>query len=222
MTGVFCVIPARSGSTRIAHKNIAELGGQTLLERAISTAIEAFGQVWVSTDDEAYAELARSAGALVPGLRPSELAGDDDPVEPALRHAVVAWGGDAEVVVLLQATTPFTTPDDCRRVASALRDQPSARSAVTVVRAPATTAFALRTGDDGAARFLLPELASSRTQDLPPLWLITGGAYAIRRSDLLEGATMVSEPIATVEVPADRALDIDEPADLEQARARLR
>lgn len=221
MNGVFCVIPARSGSTRIEHKNLAELGGTSLLERAVSTALEAFGEVFVSTDVEHYAAVARHAGATVPVLRPADLATDDAPVELALRHAIEVSGSDADVVVLVQPTTPFTTAADCRATVAALRSAPHAGCAVTAVRAPATTAFALVGQDDGTAAFLAPELSERRTQDLPPLWLITGGVYATWTKGLRAGGPVVTEPVVPVEVPADRAIDIDEPGDLERARALL-
>lgn len=221
MTGVFCVIPARSGSTRIQHKNLAELGGTTLLERAIRTALAAFGEVFVSTDDERYAELARQAGASVPSLRPADLASEHAAVEPALRHAVQVSGTNADVLVLLQPTTPFTTVEDCHQAVAALRTAPGAGCAVTAVRAPVATAFALVGREDGTAGFLAPCLADTRTQDLPAMWLITGGVYATWTTSLMKGGAVVAEPIVPVEVPAERAVDIDEPADLEWARALL-
>ena len=53
------VIPVRSGSKRIADKNLAEVGGRPLLTRAVHTALAAFGTVVVSTDSERYAAVAR-------------------------------------------------------------------------------------------------------------------------------------------------------------------
>ena len=64
---VACVIPAWAGSKRIADKNLAEVGGRSLLAAgAASTALAAFDDVVVSTDSERYAAVARDAGARVP------------------------------------------------------------------------------------------------------------------------------------------------------------
>src|SRR4029453_18800821 len=79
----FCValIPARAGSKRVADKNIRVLGGHPLLAYTVAAARSAgtFARVLVSTDSEAYAEIARHYGADVPFLRPAELAGDLSP-----------------------------------------------------------------------------------------------------------------------------------------------
>ena len=37
---LYILIPARSGSTRIKNKNLKQVGGVTLLERKINTAIK--------------------------------------------------------------------------------------------------------------------------------------------------------------------------------------
>ncbi|MDP9100547.1 MAG: acylneuraminate cytidylyltransferase family protein [Actinomycetota bacterium] len=216
----FCVIPARAGSSRIPDKNLALVGGQTLLERAIHTGLAAFGTVFVSTDDERYAALARAAGARVPALRSRELATDDSPVELALQAAYSAWADPlTEVVVVLQATSPFTTTAECLAAVTALRAHPAAGCAATVVRAPPTSAFLLTSNPDGLATFLRPDYAARRSQDLPPAWLLTGGVFAIRPVDLLAGHPVAKEPIVPVEVPAERGVDIDGPDDLARARA---
>ena len=218
MGSTFCLVPARSGSTRIPDKNLAVVGGRSLLERAVATGLEAFGEVFVSTDDEAYAETARRAGATVPALRPGHLATAESPVELAAVHAVTSWGSGQDVVALLQPTSPFTTPEQCRGVVDALRARPDAGSAVTVVEAPATTAFTLRQESDGLATFLVPDLAHTRTQDLPALCVPSGGVFAVRTEALLAGATFVTTPVVPVLVPASHAVDIDEQDDLDRAR----
>lgn len=216
----FCVIPARAGSSRIPDKNLALVGGRTLLERAVGTAIEAFGTAFVSTDDERYAAVARAAGAHVPQLRPPELATDESPVELALRAAYAAWADPGtQIVVVVQATSPFTTAADCLATVAALQEHPAAGCAATVVRAQPTASFLLTEGPDGLATFLRPELAARRSQDLPSAWFLTGGVFALRSADLMAGRLVVSEPIVPVEVPAERAVDIDGHGDLARARA---
>ena len=61
------LIPARSGSTRIPHKNVRYLGDHPLLAYTITAAIKSgiFKDVIVSTDSERYAQIARHYGALI-------------------------------------------------------------------------------------------------------------------------------------------------------------
>src|SRR5829696_10409535 len=61
------IIPARGGSQGLPGKNVARVGGVPLVTRAVHAALAAtrIGRVVVTTDDEAIADAARSAGAEV-------------------------------------------------------------------------------------------------------------------------------------------------------------
>lgn len=213
---VAAIVPVRAGSRRITDKNLAEVGGRTLLARAVTTAIEAFGAVVVSTDSERYADVARAAGAAVPALRPALLATDSTPMDAVVAHAL-EWRPTAEIAVVVQATSPFTTADDLRAVVAALTTAPAAATALLARALPRAVAFALADGDGGAVP-LAPELYDRRSQDLPALWLPTGGAFAAAAARLRAGGPLQLAPFAIVEVPEARALDIDDPADLARAR----
>ena len=62
---IVALIPARSGSKRIAHKNVRLLNGRPLLAYAIAAARASgiFSEVYVSTDSEEYADIAGAYGA---------------------------------------------------------------------------------------------------------------------------------------------------------------
>jgi spore coat polysaccharide biosynthesis predicted glycosyltransferase SpsG/CMP-N-acetylneuraminic acid synthetase len=109
---VLAVIPARGGSDRFPYLNIKRLGDRPLLAHTVTAAKECarIDRVIVSTDDPRVAEVARLNGAEVPFLRPKELARDIPSLKPVVRHAVLAMeerGETVDLVVVLQATTPF-------------------------------------------------------------------------------------------------------------------
>ncbi len=66
------------------------LAGIPLVEHSLRLAAMCpeIDRTIVSTDSQEIAEVARAAGADVPFLRPSELAGDETPMLPVLRHAL--------------------------------------------------------------------------------------------------------------------------------------
>ena len=70
---------ARGGSKSIPRKNLALLGGKTLLHHAIEIALASkwIQRVVVSTDDQEIAESAIKCGAEVPFIRPNDLAEDN-------------------------------------------------------------------------------------------------------------------------------------------------
>lgn len=212
-----CIIPARAGSKRLSDKNLQTVGGLPLLQRAINTARSACGSVYVSTDSPVYADLARGWGANVPSLRPAELAGDDTPTDVVVAHALASWAPEAELVAVVQATTPFTTPETIQRALRRAGEEPRPETVVSAVPAASTTAFVLREAD-GLAWFAIPDLSSSRTQDLPTLAIPDGGVYVAPAGRVRSGGPLVMEPLAWVLVDPSRSVDIDDRDDLERAR----
>lgn len=114
------LIPARSGSKRVADKNIRPLAGHPLMAYSIAAARASgvFAAVLVSTDSEGYAEIARHYGAEVPFLRPPEIAGatspDIDWVEFTLGRLRDA-GRHFDCFSILRPTSPFRKADTIRR-----------------------------------------------------------------------------------------------------------
>jgi len=73
-----CLIPARGGSKGVKNKNIYPVHDVPLIAYTIKSALDCpeIRHVYVSTDSEQIASIAKSYGALVPFLRPSHLAAD--------------------------------------------------------------------------------------------------------------------------------------------------
>jgi N-acylneuraminate cytidylyltransferase len=117
---VVALIPARSGSKRVANKNIRPLAGHPLIAYSISAAVQSgvFAAVVVSTDSERYAQIARHYGAEVPFLRPAEFSGDTSPdiewVEYTLKR-LAAEGRVFDCFSILRPTSPFRLPETIGR-----------------------------------------------------------------------------------------------------------
>jgi CMP-N,N'-diacetyllegionaminic acid synthase len=114
------LIPARAGSKRVPHKNIAPLHGHPLIAYTICAARQSavFGGVIVSTDSERYADIARHYGADVPGLRPAQFAGDTSPDIEWVRYTLqlLADRGESyDAFSLLRPTSPCRKPETIQR-----------------------------------------------------------------------------------------------------------
>ena len=131
---VICVVCARGGSKGLPRKNVRLLDGEPLIARPVRHARESgvIGTILVTTDDEEIAQAARAAGALVPFLRPSDLAGDLVTVEDTLKHALVTYeamtGRRFEIAVFLTATDIFRKPEWIRQAVELLRARPDLES----------------------------------------------------------------------------------------------
>jgi CMP-N-acetylneuraminic acid synthetase len=114
------LIPARSGSKRVADKNIRPLGGHPVMAYTIAAALQSgvFVDVIVSTDSEQYAEVARYYGAEVPFLRPVELAGDVSPDIEWLEYTLKRLQEEDrqyDCFSILRPTSPFRQPETIQR-----------------------------------------------------------------------------------------------------------
>ena len=109
---------ARGGSKGLPGKNLRDLNGKSLLRRAIETcqATPEIGRVLVSTEDKDIATAAKSLGADVPFVRPSELAQDESPELEAWKHALRTLqdieGQMPETLVSVPTTAPLREPKD--------------------------------------------------------------------------------------------------------------
>lgn len=217
---IVAIIPARGGSKGVPGKNLRRVAGRTLVERAIDAAIaaERVDEVWVSTDAPAIAAVARNAGAQVVE-RPLELSGDTASSESALLHAldvIGAAGGEPDVLVFLQCTSPFTTAEEIDGAVGVLLEQP----ADSVFSACRSHAFLWRPGEEGSATGINHDPATRpRRQDRPVEYRETGAIYVMRVAGFRAAQHRFFGKVTPFEVPARTALDIDDEADLALAQA---
>lgn len=246
---VLAVIPARGGSKGVPAKNLAPVGGVPLVARAVREcrAARLVTDVVVSTDDAAIAAAAREAGAEVV-LRPAAIAGDTATSEDAVLHAMDAHealhGSPADVVLLVQCTSPFLVREDIDGVAAAVVEN-GADTALTVAPfhgflwrdaadEPAPVIDARHAGEvsgTGGTRVAGTTATECgygvnhdksfrpRRQDRPQDLLETGAAYAMDAAGLREHRHRFFGRTDLVRTDPARVLEIDDPHDLARARA---
>jgi CMP-N,N'-diacetyllegionaminic acid synthase len=218
------VIPARGGSVGIPRKNLVALGGRPLIEHTFDAAQGStrIARTFVSTDDEEIAGLARERGIEVPFLRSAALAGSDTPMLPVLLDALDRAAHDAEVVVLLQPTSPLRRAHHIDE-ALALLDSSGADAVVSVVAVPhAFTPGSLL--DRDAAGVLTPrgEPGAQRRQDKPALFARNGPAvYAARVAALRERGDLYGGTTVGYEMSKLDSVDVDDADDLALCEAIL-
>lgn len=84
MTRAVALIPIRAKSKGIPNKNIREIAGKPFVTWTIEHCLAS--EKIVSTDSEAYADIARHAGAEVPFLRPDDISNDTSSTEVVMLH----------------------------------------------------------------------------------------------------------------------------------------
>jgi CMP-N-acetylneuraminic acid synthetase len=204
------IVPARGGSRRVPRKNLLRLEGRTLVRRALETALGAgcFDQVALSSEDDEI--LAETDGLDVARIRrPAELATDTARALDVVQHAVRELGA-YDAVAVVQATSPFTAPEDLAGAVELLESS-GAESVVSVVRLEAALhPLKLKLlAPDGRLLPYLADDALTPSHELPPVWVRNGSIYVSRR-DVLERGLLVSDTdVRGYEMPPERSHDVD-------------
>lgn len=191
---IIALIAARGGSKRVPRKNIKELNGKPLISYIIETALnsQVFDKVIVSTDDLEIAEISKKSGADVPFTRPKELATDSTLMGPVIKHAL-KWLEDNEkyrpdVVVILQAPTPFVKPHQIKKVVDKLLSSNSdVVYTVNEVDYPPYWMQTLINNPKGYKSEMLIkdfDLKNKQGQDFPKIYRPNGAVYAAK-TDIL-------------------------------------
>ena len=221
------LIPARSGSARLAHKNIRPLAGHPLLAYTIAAAVESgvFDAVVVSTDSPRYAEIARHYGAEVPGLRPAEIAGEHSPDVEWVEYTLGllhAEGRDFECFSILRPTNPFRRAETIRRAFSELSAEPAADSLRAVQRCSEHPGkmWVVR------GRRMLPLLPlgpagqpwhSSQYQSLPEIFVQNASLEIARTRVVFDGRTIAGEAVVPFFTRGHEGFDINRQSDWDVA-----
>ncbi|MCG9584117.1 acylneuraminate cytidylyltransferase family protein [Vibrio tubiashii] len=222
----YAFIFARGGSKGLPGKNIKPLAGKPLLQYSIDTAFAtpAIEQVFVSTDDEDIAKVAMNAGAVVIN-RPKELATDISPEWLSWRHAI-EWAtthyGDFDGFISLPATSPLRSVEDVE-LAIRQRELMSADVCISVTPASRSPFFNMvKSSTDGFVELVSkPEFDVARRQDAPEVFDITTVVYAATPEFVLHNYGLFSGKVTSIQVPKERAVDIDDIYDFRLAEAIL-
>lgn len=220
---ILAIIPARSGSKGIPHKNIRPLGDKPLMAYSIEAARGSryVDEVMVSTDSEEYAAIARSWGASVPFLRPAALAGDKAKTIDAVLHVSDEYeqrGEPFDIALLLQPTSPFRTTEDIDGALEFFLERGS-RGLVSISRSEVSPLL-IRTYHDGVLQNLLAMDSTVRRQDMEDYYRVNGAIYINATDELAPTTSLNDNPIGFI-IEEEHGLDIDEPLDFLVAQVVL-
>lgn len=220
---VLALIPARGGSKGVPGKNILPIGGKPLIQWTIQAARNSrfVDRVVLSSDDERIMEVAQAGGCEVPFKREAGLATDTASSMAVVVDALQRLPGH-DVLVLLQPTSPLRLADDID-AALQLMIETGAPACVSVRPAQEHPYWSFRVSTADTLEHFVPPPpdAPTRRQDLPQAWCLNGAVYVARVPWLLQQQSFLSAGTVAYRMPAERSIDIDTPADVEQVKALL-
>jgi len=209
-------ICARGGSKGVPGKNLRPLLGKPLIVYTIeqARACPDIDAVYVSTDDEKIAEVARAVGAEVPFRRPEELATSTAPKIPVIQH-LVDWvertGVAADRIVDLDPTSPLRDLADIQACLGLLDAETDV--VITGYEAEKNPYFNMvEMRQDGTVGLVkTPARPVEARQQAPKVYAMNASIYVWHRDTLAKG--LWNGRTRLYVMPRERSIDIDTPLD---------
>ena len=204
-------IPIRKGSKGVPGKNMKILGGKPLVAWVLDSIIASntADEIWVATDDDEAERYLSDRYPDVRVFRRSESsATDTSPViEVVLEFISAVKPSLGDWLILAQATSPFTPPEDFMELCSCFDECHESHVSCARIKRYLWHESGVPIGYSIGSK--------PRRQDYPGIFIETGSFYASRIKGIVQSRQLLSGRINVIESrhhPA-RNIDIDEMAD---------
>ena len=213
------IIPARGGSKRIKDKNIVDFCGRPLISYSLEAAKASglFDQIHVSTESLKIKEIVESLGFKIDFLRDESLADDHTGVVPVLKWVLEEYkkrGKYFTEICLIMPTAPLISAEDLKKAHEVFMANHKKIPTMACGKYPVPIDWAFVETTRKTVIPLDSEKISLRSQDLPKYFFDTGAFSFLSDLHLTEGFKAEFVPY---HLPIERAVDIDEQADLDLA-----
>ena len=111
------IIPARYASSRFPGKPLADICGQSMIERVYRQTVKELDEVYVATDDNRIADAVIKFGGKVVMTSTQHRSGTDRCYE-----AYCNVGSDADVIINIQGDEPFIDPSQIKAIKQCFSD----------------------------------------------------------------------------------------------------
>ncbi|NNN21986.1 MAG: acylneuraminate cytidylyltransferase family protein [Acidimicrobiales bacterium] len=222
---IVAAVFARGGSKGLPGKNLKELGGVSLVGRAVEIAksIDGVSEVLVSTDSDEIANEALKHGALVPFMRPIELSQDGSPEIDAWKHMINQYSAlykrEIDILISIPPTAPLRRVEDVKGALGLFSSLADADLVITITKSIRNPFFDMVTKYEDSKIEKVVEASGSfhRRQDAPTVFDITPVAYIAKAEFVLENFHLLNGNVYGYEVPRSVSLDIDTEEDFAYA-----
>ncbi|HEV3308477.1 MAG TPA: acylneuraminate cytidylyltransferase family protein [Candidatus Sulfotelmatobacter sp.] len=210
---MLCAIPARGGSKRLPRKNLRTLAGVPLIAYSIEVARGSglFDQVYVCTEDQEIADVARKHGASVPILVPEDLCGDlvasHIPCQYMAQYLASA-GDSIDMLVCLQPTSPLRNVDDLTSAVKKFQETDLDFLVSVTPVDPHDFHWAVVPNGDGYWRMYFGNEYMKERPLLPPVFRPNGSIKIARLPALARVGHFFGERMSVIETPPERSVHV--------------
>jgi len=218
---VTCVIGARGGSKGLKCKNERLLLGKPLIRWSIEQALacKEIQRVLVSTDSLKIKEIALSAGAEVPFIRPSQFSSDNAAKWDVWKHALNFcdnyYSEPTDIYVDLDCTSPLRDIEDITNSIKLFLDN-QVDAVFSICNARKNPYFNLVEEENGFLKISKKlEDQIIRRQDAPKVFEHVASIYVLSPHFIREGNGLLSGKAIGYDIGELKSFDVDSELDFE-------
>lgn len=213
---ILAVVPARSGSKSVPHKNIRLIGGKPMLAYSLEHASRSkyINRVILDTDSEEYAKIGKDFGAEIPYIRPEKYATDTsldiDVFYHCLNYLKEKEDYVPDIVVQLRPTYPIRNVEDIDKMIEILIENQEYDSVRSIAPAKEIPYKMWHRAEDGRITPLIQNMGECYNmprQELPKVYYQNACIDVVRGRVILEQKSMTGTNIYGYEM--DKNYDID-------------
>lgn len=212
---IIAFIFARGGSKGLKNKNLLKFRNRSLLGHSILQAKRSklIKKVFVSTDNLKIKKEAIKYQALVPFLRPKNLSGDKSPEINSWKHAVNYLNNKLNIfpdyIVSVPTTSPLRKISDINKcIREAINKKLDLVTAIT--KSQKNPYFNMLEMKKKKFKIIKKNKNFYRRQDAPKCFDMTTACYVFNPEYIKRTNNIFSGKIGYIEIPRDRAIDIDD------------
>jgi CMP-N-acetylneuraminic acid synthetase len=212
------IIPVRTGSKRLANKNILDFFGKPMFVHTVQAAIKSkiFDEIHVSTESSKVVEICKKYNLQVKFLRTKELASDDASLESVCSFVLdkfdKEYGLTFDNFCLLWATAPLRDSGDIIASYNLLTKGSDAVVSVTDYDLPVFCAQEVDCNDFLVPKF--PEMFWLPSQKMPKVYCDNGALCWVRVEAFMNEGIWMPKKTRPYFMNKNRSVDIDTQEDL--------
>ena len=211
---------ARSGSKGLINKNIRIFHNNPLIAHTIIRAKESnlFQNIIVSTDSQRIKEIAESYGAIVPFIRPKELATDKSNELLSWKHCIDNLNDISNCFVSLPCTCPLRDYGVIKKMIKFYHNNDF--DLVTgIIKSNVSPEFNMvfKEKDDSIIKIINNKRNIGRRQDATDCYIVTTYAYITSPKYIMSSKSILDGRVGGYLVDKNESIDIDDINDFEYA-----
>lgn len=217
------IIPARSGSKRIKHKNIKQFLGKPIIYYSIKAAKKSglFKKIIVSTDSKRIRKYALTQGAECPFLRPKNISGDNVGTAPVLDHAINFLKLKDEFFCCIYPTAPLINFKDLIKSFQLIKKS-NYNSCFSITNFSFPIQRALIKDKNNLVKYKWKKNVNTSSRKLKYFYHDAGMFYWLRTIKFKKNKNIYPKPSLGYIISQDKVQDIDNKSDWLIAEAKFK